>query len=166
VQLVDLQAHVDASKIEITALKDDNQRWRGRAQQILAKYERIDPAEHELLKNQVLTLGAAQTQLEADVLLAQKEIEVLKDGKQKGQKLISSLRAALAEKEASLSHMSDKSTSDGILAEKETEIEAWKSKNKDLIVRSNANTQKHFGERKRLRAQILTLEESIVCAPM
>jgi hypothetical protein len=160
-----LQAHVDASKIEVNALKEDNTRWRGRAQQILAKYERIDPAEHELLKNQVLTLGEAQTRLEAASLTSQREIEVLKEGKLKGQKIITALRTALVEKEATIGQLNDKSASANasLLSEKDTEIEAWKLKNKDLIQRSNANTQKHTGERKRLREELLSYKESIVC---
>lgn len=164
-QTLDLQSIVDASKIEISALKEDNTRWRGRAQQILAKYERIDPAEHELLKNQVVSLKEEKTQMDASIAAMRTDIETLKEGKLKGQKIISNLRTALSEKEALIGQLSEKSNAEtGVLvSRKDEEIEALKTQKKDLIARSNANTNKQREASKRLRATIQTLEEKIVC---
>lgn len=50
---MNLEAEKEAFRSEIKALEEDNSRWKGRTQQILAKYERIDPVEHQRLKDQV-----------------------------------------------------------------------------------------------------------------
>jgi nucleoprotein TPR len=60
------QAEMDARDRNIKLLEDDNARWKNRTQQILQKYERIDPAELAQLKEE---LEAVKTSLEQ----AQKE---------------------------------------------------------------------------------------------
>lgn len=44
-QLSDREAEIEAQKGEIVLLKEDNERWKARTQQILQRHERVDPAE-------------------------------------------------------------------------------------------------------------------------
>ena len=52
-QVLNLQSDLDVRKDEVESLKQDNSRWKSRTQQILEKYERIDPVEHTKLKEEV-----------------------------------------------------------------------------------------------------------------
>lgn len=54
---------------------EDNTRWKGRAQQILEKYERIDPIEHDNLKTSVITLSAEKADLEEKLEATQATID-------------------------------------------------------------------------------------------
>lgn len=69
-QVSQLEIEVEARKAEEKALLEDNARWKGRAQQILEKYERIDPVEHENLKSTVATLTLQKAELESQLLAA------------------------------------------------------------------------------------------------
>jgi hypothetical protein len=114
-----LQAHVDASKIEVNDLKEDNKRLREKSQRILVKYKKIDEV---------------KTRLEAASLTSQKEIEVLKEGEIKDQTIKRKLRDRLVEKVELIRKLNDKSANANasVLSEKDPEIEAWKITNKDL----------------------------------
>lgn len=48
-----LQAEVEARERNVKMLEEDNTRWKNRTQQILQKYERIDPAELAQLKEEL-----------------------------------------------------------------------------------------------------------------
>jgi nucleoprotein TPR len=105
-----LESEIEVRKAEAKSLLEDNQRWKGRAQQILEKYERIDPVEHESLKNNVKILSA-----EKDVAL-----EELK-------KLQGMMTAKLAEKENQVKTLETmisamKQEKDQLLASKDSEI--------------------------------------------
>lgn len=85
--MIGLKSEVEARKTEAKSLIEDNTRWKGRAQQILEKYERIDPVEHEGLKNSVQTLTTAKEEMEKQIgeirgelqgVIAKKEEEVKK----------------------------------------------------------------------------------------
>ncbi|GAA5919237.1 hypothetical protein JCM1841_006512 [Sporobolomyces salmonicolor] len=52
-QVRTLQAEVESKEHTIRLLEEDNERWKTRNQTILAKYERIDPEELQVLKNEV-----------------------------------------------------------------------------------------------------------------
>lgn len=52
-QLSDREAEIDAQKGEIALLKEDNERWKARTQQILQRHERVDPAELESVKEEL-----------------------------------------------------------------------------------------------------------------
>ena len=53
VQIVELKAEREAHEGEVNLLKENADRWQQRAQNVLQKYDRIDPAELESLKDQV-----------------------------------------------------------------------------------------------------------------
>lgn len=60
-QLSDREAEIEAQKGEISLLKEDNERWKARTQQILQRHERVDPAELESAKKELET---KETELE------------------------------------------------------------------------------------------------------
>lgn len=66
------QAEMDAKDRNIKLLEDDNARWKTRTQQILQKYERIDPAELAQLKEELEAVKAslAEAQKERDTALS------------------------------------------------------------------------------------------------
>lgn len=74
-----LQAEVDSKEHNIKLLQEDNERWKIRNQTILAKYERIDPEELQILKQEVVD---AKAQLEnAQVRIKALEEEVAQQTK-------------------------------------------------------------------------------------
>ena len=67
----DLKNEIETQAGEVTLLKEDRERWQQRTQDILQKYDRIDPAEMEALKNKLHeleterdTIGAAKATLQ------------------------------------------------------------------------------------------------------
>ncbi|KAJ3087632.1 hypothetical protein HK102_010618, partial [Quaeritorhiza haematococci] len=108
-----LQAEVEARKAEIGQLEEDNKRWKGRTQQILAKYERIDPVEHQKLKEEVATLRKEKEDLQKAIADAKKETDEqiakmdaqnkeLVDKSQRWRQLVIQKDTALREKDTQL----------------------------------------------------------------
>jgi nucleoprotein TPR len=64
----ELENQLENNEGEVRLLQEDRDRWHKRTQDILQKYDRVDPAEMEALNNQISTLKA-----ERDVLLEDKE---------------------------------------------------------------------------------------------
>jgi nucleoprotein TPR len=64
----ELENQLENNDGEIRLLQEDRDRWHKRTQDILQKYDRVDPAEMEALNNQITTLTA-----ERDMLLEDKE---------------------------------------------------------------------------------------------
>lgn len=52
-QVQTLQAEVESKEHHLKLLEEDNNRWKNRNQQILSKYERIDPEELQVLKDEI-----------------------------------------------------------------------------------------------------------------
>lgn len=65
-QLRSLQAELEAKDHQIKLLEEDNERWKTRNQTILAKYERIDPEELQVLKAEVDKVQASLAATEAE----------------------------------------------------------------------------------------------------
>jgi nucleoprotein TPR len=59
-----MQAEVEARDRNISLLEEDNARWKTRTQQILQKYERIDPAELASLKEELEKIKSALAEAE------------------------------------------------------------------------------------------------------
>lgn len=74
-----LQAELEAKASEIKTLEEDCARWRTRSQQILAKYERIDPVEHQKLKEDTQALRAEVDSLKAVKFDREKEMDSVKE---------------------------------------------------------------------------------------
>lgn len=66
-----LQAELDARGEEIRIISEENERWKSRTQQILAKYDKIDPVEHrqlvEAFENLKQESASKATELEQQV---------------------------------------------------------------------------------------------------
>ena len=67
-EILDLKNERETQGGEMKLLKENSDRWQQRAQNVLQKYDRVDPAELEALKEQLKTLGT-----ERDELLAAKQ---------------------------------------------------------------------------------------------
>ncbi|BGP11538.1 Protein mlp1 [Rhodotorula toruloides] len=61
-----LQAELEAAQHQAKLLEEDNERWKTRNQTILAKYERIDPEELQVLKSEVEKVQASLATAEAE----------------------------------------------------------------------------------------------------
>ncbi|KAI9885371.1 MAG: hypothetical protein M1823_002843 [Watsoniomyces obsoletus] len=62
----ELQISKEAQEGELKLLQEDRDRWQQRTQNILQKYDTVDPAEVEALKGQVSTLQEELTQLQTE----------------------------------------------------------------------------------------------------
>ena len=62
-----LQAESDSKDDQIRLLTEDNERWKNRNQQILQKYERIDPVELQNLKDELAAANSDKEKLEAQL---------------------------------------------------------------------------------------------------
>ena len=62
-----LQAEIQSKDDQMRLLMEDNERWKNRNQQILQKYERIDPVELQNLKDQVAAANAEKDKLDAQL---------------------------------------------------------------------------------------------------
>ena len=69
-----LQAEIESKDDQMRLLTEDNERWKNRNQQILQKYERIDPVELQNLKDQL-----AKANTEKEDLNAQLQVEIGKN---------------------------------------------------------------------------------------
>ena len=114
-KVLELEGEVEVRKAEVKTLLEDNARWKGRAQQILEKYERIDPVEHQNLKNSVNNMISEKKQ-------ALKELDEFKK----------SLNAQISEREltikkleAEYSHAKEEAAK--IIASNEKELQSLKN---------------------------------------
>lgn len=80
-QLHSLQAELDSKQHQIKLLEEDNERWKTRNQTILAKYERIDPEELQVLKAEVekvqATLAAAENEKVAALAQLEEQVKMV-----------------------------------------------------------------------------------------
>lgn len=70
-QVQTLLAEVESKEHHLKLLEEDNERWKNRNQQILSKYERIDPEELQVLKDEITKISGllAEMQQERDAAL-------------------------------------------------------------------------------------------------
>ena len=62
-EIVELENEKETQEGEVTLLKEDRDRWQQRTQNILQKYDRVDPAELEALKEQIKSLETERAEL-------------------------------------------------------------------------------------------------------
>lgn len=81
-QLEPLQARIrevenelETKEGEMKLLQDDRDRWRDRTQNIISKYDRVDPAEMESLKTQITDLRTERDQLSTEKQLLQETVD-------------------------------------------------------------------------------------------
>ena len=62
-EVVELKNKIETQEGEVTLLKADRDRWQHRTQSILQKYDRVDPAEMEALKEKIKSLETERNEL-------------------------------------------------------------------------------------------------------
>ncbi|KAF9452906.1 hypothetical protein P691DRAFT_659626 [Macrolepiota fuliginosa MF-IS2] len=60
-----VQAELDVTKAQLTRLEEESRKWQERNAQLLTKYDRIDPAEVQALKDEIDRLKTQNTDLES-----------------------------------------------------------------------------------------------------
>lgn len=75
------KAEVQAREEQVRGLEEESRRWQERNQQLLSKYDRIDPADMQALKEQIEQLQKTVQELQAgneekDALLKEAEVKV------------------------------------------------------------------------------------------
>ncbi|KAJ3322833.1 hypothetical protein HDV06_002694 [Boothiomyces sp. JEL0866] len=165
-QIFQLEGEVEVRKAEISNLNEDNARWKGRAQQILEKYERIDPMEHEQLKNNVASLTEKNGQITQELLKLKDDLNAkILDKEQHVAKLTSEMALLSAEKERLfaenqklVSETKDKVGSDQ-LAEIQGKLDAAVARNRDLASQANEKLKAKAAQVKELKQTITALQQ-------
>lgn len=75
----ELENQKEIQEGEMHLLQEDRDRWQQRTQNILQKYDRVDPAEMDLLKEQLATLRKERDELEAARQPLQEEVDGIPD---------------------------------------------------------------------------------------
>ncbi|RKO90893.1 hypothetical protein BDK51DRAFT_25808 [Blyttiomyces helicus] len=135
-EVATLKAEVEVRKEENNVLIADNTRWKARAQQILDKYERVDPAEHAKLKDDTIKMQEEITALQAKVI----ELETANAASQEASK--NELDAA----------KSDLETAKSVIEKTKSELETAIAKRNEMVQRSNAFYLKQKAKRQELDA--------------
>ena len=73
--LGELEGDVEGKDGELTLLQDDRDHWRERTQNIISKYDRVDPAELEEMKNQLEELKTEKDRLETEQAPLREQVE-------------------------------------------------------------------------------------------
>jgi len=71
----ELEAEKEVKDAQMALLNEDNERWKARTQQILQKYDRVDPAELEELKQKAATLETERDELQYKLQATESEKE-------------------------------------------------------------------------------------------
>ncbi|KAJ3313257.1 hypothetical protein HDV04_002241 [Boothiomyces sp. JEL0838] len=165
-QIFQLEGEVEVRKAEISNLTEDNARWKGRAQQILEKYERIDPMEHQQLKNSVTTLTGKNEELAQELIklrdelnakISEKEQAVLKLTEEVAS-LVAERDRLAAENQKLLSDSKDKVGSEQ-LAEIQGKLDAAVARNRDLASQANEKLKAKAAQVKELKQTITALQQ-------
>jgi nucleoprotein TPR len=91
-----LQAENETKDDQIRLLTEDNERWKNRNQQILQKYERIDPVELQNLKDQLEAANSEQEKLKVQLADAERKNRAVAEAwKIRHDKAVSSAKARM-----------------------------------------------------------------------
>ncbi|KAL9131208.1 MAG: hypothetical protein Q9217_000810 [Psora testacea] len=100
-EILDLKAEREAHEGEVRLLKENADRWQQRAQNVLQKYDRVDPAELEALKDQVKTLASERDDLASSKQALQESLDSvsgqLSQTQEQGNEQLASQKARLTE---------------------------------------------------------------------
>ena len=72
----ELEGEIEGKDGELKLLQDDRNHWRERTQNIISKYDRVDPAELEEMKKQLTDLNAEKDRLEAQQAPLREQISI------------------------------------------------------------------------------------------
>jgi nucleoprotein TPR len=76
-RLREVEHDLESKEGEVKLLQEDRDRWQKRTQDIMQKYDRVDPAELEALKTQITDLQAEKERLLADHQPLQEQIDAI-----------------------------------------------------------------------------------------
>ena len=100
-EILDLKGEREAHTVEVKLLKENVDRWQQRAQSVLQKYDRVDPAELEALRDQAKTLEAERDQLASSTKDLQNQLDIvsgqLSQSQEQGNEQLASQKARLTE---------------------------------------------------------------------
>ncbi|KAJ3025016.1 UNVERIFIED_CONTAM: hypothetical protein HDU68_007564 [Siphonaria sp. JEL0065] len=147
-QHASMQTQIDTLTTRIHTLEEENGRLVNRASQILGKYSRVDPVEHQALKDQVSALTIKYESVHS-VFEAEKSqlIESAKSLEANISTLTADLNAAKSSLASSTSEMAElRAAVAGKSAETANELEAVRAKLKETITNAN-NKMKGMIER-------------------
>ncbi|WPH02229.1 Hypothetical protein R9X50_00508500 [Acrodontium crateriforme] len=74
-RVYELESEIENKEGEMKLLQNDRDHWRERTQNIISKYDRVDPAELEALKTQLEELKAEKERLEAEQVPLKEQVE-------------------------------------------------------------------------------------------
>ncbi|KAJ3250261.1 hypothetical protein HDU77_006848 [Chytriomyces hyalinus] len=123
-----LLAEIEAFKGQVNHLQTENAKLIGRASEILGKYNRVDPAEHQNLKDEIVSLKASLEKAESDVSAATGELEALRKSSESQIVLLSGQVVELKEAlDAAKAEMATQKTAQDtfVKAEKEKMKAVW-----------------------------------------
>lgn len=144
-QIEDLMAQIEPLKTEVRELsnkkemqegqmkllEENCERWQQRAQNILQKYDRIDPAELESLKELVKSLETERDDLRASKQALQEQVDAMADkvleAQNQGNEKVEELKKRLTEQFKARSKFLS-----GVIKEKETALQAASQDKSDL----------------------------------
>ena len=130
---------------EMKLLKDDRDRWQQRTQNILQKYDRVDPAEMEALKERLVNLQTEQAQLLAE----KQEWQPLKEQVDNIPQLIQKAQ------EEAISPWRERS---------DKQVAQWKERSRALVAAKNekiVESQKLASEKEEIEQQLSALREEV-----
>ncbi|KAL9104178.1 MAG: hypothetical protein Q9163_000830 [Psora crenata] len=100
-EILELKGEREAHESEVRLLKENADRWQQRAQNVLQKYDRIDPVELEALKDQVKALESERDELASTKKALQERLdsasEQLSQAQEQGNEQLASQKARLTE---------------------------------------------------------------------
>ncbi|TKA70110.1 hypothetical protein B0A49_09564, partial [Cryomyces minteri] len=157
----ELENEIETKDGEMRLLQEDRDRWRERTQNIIQKYDRVDPAELESLKTQISTLEGERNELVSEKQALQVQIngvpeqirriqeESAKSTQESRKKLIDQAKAKAREQSAKITQANAevatvRSERDQLaqeLSEMKEDLERTKSTRDEAMVRAAAVSQ-------------------------
>ncbi|KAI8896522.1 hypothetical protein BC833DRAFT_95199 [Globomyces pollinis-pini] len=159
-----LTAEVEVRVMECKSLTEDNIRWKGRAQQILEKYERIDPVEHEQLKANLAellqkneTMSKSFETLQSTLLttenrIKEKDIQI-KEFQRKVEEIEKEKAKVIQSKDAEIELLRNPGSNQELVA-LQARLTASQQKNRDIVEKANVKLIERNSTIKGLKEEI------------
>ncbi len=130
-EILELKNENETHQGEVTLLKEDRDRWQQRTQNILQKYDRVDPAELESLKEQIKSLETERNELLSAKRSLQEHLERMEGevtkAQDQGSEKTEELRQRLTEQFKTRSK-----NQSAVIREKDSALQSAKKEKEDL----------------------------------
>ncbi|EGE08418.1 filament-forming protein [Trichophyton equinum CBS 127.97] len=93
----ELENNLETKDGEVKLLQEDRDRWQQRTQNILQKYDRVDPVEMEALKEKLATLEKEQAEASTEKSALQAQIDAFPEQLKQAEEKVHDLRSKLTE---------------------------------------------------------------------